>query len=45
MTCRVAFCWDVQYEHQLRNALRMGVDAVYSAHVDVMVDAFSAEIG
>lgn len=42
---RVAFCWDVQHEHQLRNALRMGVDAVYSDHVDVMVDAFSAEIG
>jgi len=41
----MAFCWDLQHEHDLRTALRMGVDAVYSDHVDVMVDALKAEIG
>ncbi len=41
----MAFCWDLQEEYDLRNALRMGVDAVYSDYVDVMVDAFGAEIG
>lgn len=40
-----AFCWDVHHEHQLRPAFRMGVDAVYSDHVDRMVDAFKAELG
>jgi glycerophosphoryl diester phosphodiesterase len=42
---RVAFGWDLQFEHLLRPALRMGLDAVYSDHVDVMVDAMRAEIG
>jgi glycerophosphoryl diester phosphodiesterase len=42
---RIAFGWDLQFEHQLRPALRMGLDAVYSDHVDVMVDAFTAELG
>ncbi len=41
----VAFSWDLQLEHDLRPALRMGVDAVYSDHVDVMIDAVNAEIG
>jgi glycerophosphoryl diester phosphodiesterase len=41
----MAFGWDLQFEHELRPALRMGLDAVYSDNVDVMVDAFSAEIG
>jgi glycerophosphoryl diester phosphodiesterase len=41
----VAFSWDLQFEHVLRPALRMGVDAVYSDHVDVMMDAFRAELG
>jgi glycerophosphoryl diester phosphodiesterase len=40
-----AFSWDLQFEHHLRPALRMGIDAVYSDHVDRMVDAFTAEIG
>jgi len=42
---RTTFSWDLQLEHQLREAYRMGVDAVYSDYVDRMVDAFSAEIG
>jgi glycerophosphoryl diester phosphodiesterase len=41
----VAFGWDLQHEHDLRPALRMGLDAVYSDYVDVMTDAFIAEIG
>ncbi|HYN34988.1 MAG TPA: glycerophosphodiester phosphodiesterase [Ilumatobacteraceae bacterium] len=41
----VAFGWDLQHEDDLRPALRMGLDAVYSDHVDVMTDAFIAEIG
>ncbi len=41
----VTFGWDLQYEHELRDALRMGLDAVYSDHVDVMMDAMKAEIG
>jgi len=41
----VAFGWDMQHEHELRTGLRMGLDAVYSDHVDVMTDAFRDEIG
>jgi glycerophosphoryl diester phosphodiesterase len=41
----VAFGWDLQHEHDLRSGLRMGLDAVYSDYVDVMTDAFIAEIG
>jgi glycerophosphoryl diester phosphodiesterase len=42
---RVAFAWDLQFEEQLRPCLRMGMDGVFSDHVDVMVDAFKAELG
>ena len=41
---RRAFGWDMQFEHVLRPAIRMGLDAVYSDHVDVMVDAARAEL-
>jgi glycerophosphoryl diester phosphodiesterase len=40
-----AFGWDMQHEHELRDGLRMGLDAVYSDRVDVMSDAFRQEIG
>ena len=40
---RVAFGWDMQFEHVLRPAIRMGIDGVFSDHVDVMVDALAAE--
>ena len=30
----------MQFEHVIRPALRMGIDGVFSDHVDVMVDAF-----
>jgi glycerophosphoryl diester phosphodiesterase len=42
---RVAFGWDLQFEHELQAGFRMGLDAVYSDHVDVMSDVFTAEIG
>ncbi len=42
---RVAFAWDLQFDHELRPALRMGVDGVYSDHVDRMMAAYVAEIG
>lgn len=41
----VCLGWDLQLEHSLRTALRMGLDGVFSDHVDVMLDAFVAEIG
>ena len=34
----LAFGWDAQHERVLRNLVRMGIDAVYSDHVDRMVD-------
>ena len=34
-----AFAWDAQHERVLANVLHMGVDAVYSDHVDRMVGA------
>lgn len=40
---RFAFAWDLQFEHQLRPSIRMGIDAVYSDHVDVMLEAIAKE--
>ncbi len=42
---RVCFAWDVQFEHLMRPLLRMGIDGIFSDHVDTMVDAFVAELG
>jgi len=36
---RLAFGWDAQHRRQLDAVLRMGIDGVFSDHVDVMVDA------
>ena len=36
---RCAFAWDAQHSRVLEALLGMGVDAVYSDHVDRMVDA------
>jgi glycerophosphoryl diester phosphodiesterase len=36
---RLAFGWDAQFERVLMELLEMGCDAVYSDHVDRMVDA------
>jgi len=35
---RYAFAWDAQFERVLKTLLGMGVDAVYSDHVDRMVE-------
>jgi glycerophosphoryl diester phosphodiesterase len=32
-----AFAWDIQYPEQMVNILRMGMDAVYSDHADMMM--------
>ncbi len=42
---RVAFGWDMQDPFVLSNALRMGLDGVYSDWVDRMVDVYTAELG
>jgi glycerophosphoryl diester phosphodiesterase len=41
----LAFSWDLQFEHQLENAFRMGVDAVYSDHTDLMMEVHAREVG
>ena len=40
-----AFGWDCQYDYVLSTALRMGLDAVFSDHVDTMVETYEKEIG
>jgi glycerophosphoryl diester phosphodiesterase len=40
---RYALGWDLQFDHTLRPAIRMGLDGVFSDHVDTMVDALAAE--
>jgi glycerophosphoryl diester phosphodiesterase len=40
---RIAFAWDLQFEHELAAALRMGCDGIYSDWVDRMVSAYNAE--
>lgn len=40
-----AFGWDIQFPHALNDALRMGLDAVYSDYTDRMVEAYETEIG
>ena len=39
---RLAFGWDAQHERVLRDLVRMGIDGVYSDHVDRMVEAVGA---
>jgi glycerophosphoryl diester phosphodiesterase len=39
----LTLAWDLQHEELLRGVLRMGIDGVFSDHVDRMVDAFRAE--
>lgn len=42
---RIAFGWDMQEQHLLERALRMGLDGVYSDYPDRLVDAHQAQIG
>lgn len=39
---RFAFAWDAQYEHVMENLVRVGVDGIYSDHVDRLVDVVGA---
>ena len=41
----LAFGWDAQHDHRLAEMFRMGLDAVYSDHVDRLVTAYRDEIG
>jgi glycerophosphoryl diester phosphodiesterase len=38
---RLAFGWDVQFDHVMDDLLDAGIDALYSDHVDVLVTALS----
>ncbi len=40
-----AFGWDLQHEDPMTNALRMGLDGVFSDHVDMMVEVYVREVG
>lgn len=42
---RFAFGWDAQFERVLRDLVWMGVDGVFSDHVDRMVETVAAEAG
>ena len=39
---RLAFAWDAQHERVLRGLVALGIDGVYSDHVDRMVEAVGA---
>lgn len=40
-----AFAWDVQHREHMDGVLSMGMDAVYSDHVDMMNEAFIHSVG
>lgn len=42
---RLCFGWDAQHERILRDLFRMGLDGVYSDHVDLMMDALRTHQG
>jgi glycerophosphoryl diester phosphodiesterase len=42
---RLTLGWDAQFEHVLVSLLQMGIDGVYSDHVDRMVDALKQAEG
>lgn len=42
---RFCLAWDLQFEHLIRPIVRMGMDGIFSDHVDRMVDAITAELG
>jgi glycerophosphoryl diester phosphodiesterase len=42
---RVAFGWDMQEPHILRDAYRMGLDGVFSDWTDRMVEVYTDELG
>lgn len=42
---RLALAWDLQYDHVLVPLVRMGIDGVFSDHVEVMCAAVEREAG
>ena len=42
---RLAFGWDAQHERMITELHRMGIDGIYSDHVDRMVDALGLASG
>ena len=40
-----AFGWDIQQPDTMENGVRMGLDGVYSDHVDMMVDVCTSTVG
>lgn len=42
---RLTLGWDMQQDHVLHDAFRMGLDGVFSDHTDRMMEAYSAQIG
>jgi len=42
---RLAFGWDQQHDHEIEAGIRMGLDAVYSDHVDTLTDVMCREVG
>lgn len=42
---RFVFCWDLQFDHQIEPAIRMGVDALFSDHTDLMMEILNRETG
>jgi glycerophosphoryl diester phosphodiesterase len=41
----LSFGWDAQFPPVLETAFRMGLDGIYSDHVDRLVDAYQAVVG
>ncbi len=41
----LCFAWDIQFETRMAEVVRMGMDAVYSDHVDMMMDVVKGEAG
>lgn len=42
---RLALAWDLQHVEHLESALLMGIDGVYSDHVDMMTECFGRLVG
>ncbi|MSX81084.1 MAG: glycerophosphodiester phosphodiesterase [Actinobacteria bacterium] len=42
---RTAFGWGIEHQRHFHAAYRMGLDGVYSDHVDRMMDAYREELG
>ncbi|MFM8793391.1 MAG: glycerophosphodiester phosphodiesterase [Acidimicrobiales bacterium] len=41
----LALAWDVQYREHMESILLMGIDGLYSDHVDLMADCFGRMVG